>query len=249
MKHRLLAVLLVSLIASGYAFSKNKVVKSSLAFEGREITYYLFVPEEVDRSTPAPLVVTLHGSGRDGQSLVDYWKKLAVKNKLIIVGPDSANRGGWSMPVDGPDAIAALVDYVATQHNIDSKRVYLFGHSAGASFALMLALFEPDYFAAAAVHAGALPSPESFSPFFGLSQRKAPMAIWVGDRDAYFPLPMVQATCDVLKRGGFDVKLEVIKGHDHWYYGMGEKINEQAWEFLAPHQLAGDPSYKKHAFR
>ena len=235
MKRRLLAALVFCLIASGYALSKNKVVKNSLIFQGREITYYLFVPEELDPSTPAPLVVTFHGSGRNGQSLVDYWKKLAVTNKLIIVGPDSADRGGWSVPVDGPDAIARLVDFLKTQHKIDSQRVYIFGHSAGATFALMLSLFEPDYFAAAAVHAGALPAPESFSPLFRLSERKAPMAIWVGDRDAYFPLAMVQATCDVLKAGGFDIKLEVMKGHDHWYYGMGEKINEKAWDFLSQH--------------
>jgi len=249
MKRRLLAVLIVSVIASGSALSKNKVVKRSLTFEGREISYYLFAPEEVDRSVPAPLVVTLHGSGRNGQSLVDYWKKLAVKNKFIIVGPDAADRRGWSLPADGPDAIVALVDYVSTQHNIDPKRIYLFGHSAGASFALILGILEPEYFAAAAVHAGAPSSPENYSPFFPLSERKTPMAIWVGDRDAFFPLPMVQATCDLLKVQGADIKLEVMKGHDHWYYSLGEKINEQAWEFLFQHQLPGEPSYRKHIFR
>jgi len=246
MKRPLVVLIVSCLLTVGYGLSKNKVVKQSLAFQGREITYYLFVPEELDPSAPAPLVITLHGSGRNGQSLVDYWKKLAVKNKLIIVGPDAANPAGWAIPADGPDAIAALADYLTTQYKIDAKRVYLFGHSAGAGFALILSVLEPDYFAATAVHAGALPSPQSLSPFFSLSDRKTPIAIWVGDRDAFFPVPMVQNTCDVLKGGGFDVKLEVMKGHDHWYYTLGEKINEKAWEFLSPHQLPTGPTYKKH---
>ena len=93
-----------SLLAFGYGLAKNKVVKQSLSFEGRKITYYLFVPEELDRNVSAPLVITLHGSGRNGQSLVDYWKKIAVKNKVIIVGPDASNPAGWAAPLDGGGA-------------------------------------------------------------------------------------------------------------------------------------------------
>lgn len=248
MKHALF-VIAIALLTAGQGFSKNKVVKDSLSFEGRQITYYLFVPEELDQGTPAPLIVTLHGSGRNGQSLVDYWKKLAVKNKLIVVGPDSANRAGWMAPLDGPDAVAALIDYLTTQHNIDGRRIYLFGHSAGASFALILSVLEPDYFAATAIHAGALSDPRTVAPFLALPGRKTPVAIWVGDRDAYFPVPIVEKTCEVLRIGGVEVKLDIMKGHDHWYYQLGEKINENAWEFLSQHQLPGDPAYKKHNFK
>jgi len=247
---RTLLVLVIAYLAFGpQGLAKNRVVKDSLSYEGRQITYYLFAPEELDKASPAPLVVTLHGCGRNGQSLVDSCKKLAVENKLIIVGPDSANRQGWMTPVDGPDAIAALVDYLTTQHNIDARRVYLFGHSAGASFALILSVLEPDYFAATAVHAGALSNAQSLAPFFFVSERKVPVAIWVGDRDPFFPVPVVQGTCDVLKAGGVDVQLEVMKGHDHWYYQLGEKINEKAWEYLSPHRLPGDPTFRKHNFR
>ncbi len=43
-----------------------------------------------------------------------------------------------------------------TKYPINPRRVYLFGHSAGAIFALHMSLMESQYFAAAAVHAGAL---------------------------------------------------------------------------------------------
>ena len=43
-----------------------------------------------------------------------------------------------------------------SKYPINPRRVYLFGHSAGASFALHMSLMESQYFAAAAIHAGAL---------------------------------------------------------------------------------------------
>lgn len=79
----------------------------------------------------------LHGSGRDGFSLIDKWKDLASKEGIIIVGPD-ANGEGWSTPRDGPAFLHDLVEELKSTYPINPRRVYLFGHSAGAVFALMM---------------------------------------------------------------------------------------------------------------
>ena len=72
----------------------NKVVRESLLSNKKKRTYYLFVPATV--KSPAPLIVLLHGSGRNGLSLVEKWKDLASKEGFIVVGPDADSGGGWS---------------------------------------------------------------------------------------------------------------------------------------------------------
>jgi predicted esterase len=47
--------------------------------------------------------VLLHGSGRNGLSLVEKWKDLASKEGIILAGPDAANPNVWSPSEDGPD--------------------------------------------------------------------------------------------------------------------------------------------------
>ncbi len=123
--------------------------------------------------------------------------------------------------------------------------MYLFGHSAGASFALHMSLMESEYFAATAIHAGSLRSDEEVQ-LIRLAKRKIPISIQVGDSDQYFPLKEVRATRDALKEAGIPVDLIEIENHDHWYYDKASKFNQTAWEFLKKHELAADPRYQKY---
>ena len=189
----------LSLLAATEASAAAKITKESFGYGGTARAYYLYVPESVTSASPAPLVVLLHGSGRNGQTLVQPWKEFADKHGIILAGPDAIVPAGWNMGPDGPDFISSLVDIVSAQHPVDPRRVYLFGHSAGAVHALVLGLLESQYFAAVAVHAGALP-PELY-PYIARAARKIPLAIWVGTDDAFFPLPAVRATRDALDRG------------------------------------------------
>ncbi len=226
--------------------SAEKIVKESIRSQGKERTYYLFVPDKAGPAVPAPLIVLLHGSGRNGLSLVEKWKELAKKEGVIIVGPDALNSQGWKIPEDGPEFIHELVEALKTKYPINARRVYLFGHSAGAGQALYLSLLESEYFAATAVHAGAL-SPDD-GPYIDRAQRKIPIAIFVGTNDEFFPLPVVRATRDALNGRGFKSELTEIKGHTHWYYDRAAEINRSAWEFLKGHELGGEPKYEQHRF-
>ncbi|HEX9255009.1 MAG TPA: hypothetical protein VF938_05665, partial [Candidatus Angelobacter sp.] len=57
-----------------------KPEKQTLTSQGTARTYYTFVPEKL--AAPAPLLLLLHGSGRDGMSQIDEWKPLAEKEGL-----------------------------------------------------------------------------------------------------------------------------------------------------------------------
>ena len=242
-----LCLTILALLALAPTISpKDDITKELITSNGKTRAYYLYVPSTIQTSTPAPLIVMLHGSGRTGISLVEKWKDLAKKEGIIIVGPDSLDTRGWGSPQDGPQYLYELVEQLRTKYPVNPRRIYLFGHSAGASFSLHMSLLESEYFAAAAIHAGALSNEDD--GLIELAKRKTPISIQVGDSDQYFPLAAVRATKDRLNAAGFSVELIEIPNHDHWYYDMAPKINRTAWDFLKKHELAADPKYRKYNF-
>jgi predicted esterase len=227
------------------ARAADRITKETLESQGKKRTYYLMVPDSAKSSASVPLIVLLHGSGRNGLSLMEKWKELASREGIIIAGPDSRDSQGWQIPGDGPGFIHELVETLRAKHPINPRRVYLFGHSAGAVFALNLSMMESEYFAATAVHAGSWRTQTELSAR-DYAKRKTPLAIIVGDKDAFFPLPSVKATEAALKERGFSVEVKVMKGHDHWYYDLAPQINRDAWEFLKQRELNEDPRYEAY---
>ena len=239
MKYLLLFLSALFTLVFSPTAAAQKIEKQTLTSGGNQRTYYLYVPSKPKAGVAMPLIVTLHGSGRDGRSLVEKWKDFAEKEGIIVAGPDSKNSAQWSLGEDGLDLFFDLVESLRSKLPVDSRRVYLFGHSAGAGYALILSLFESRYFAATAVHAGALNS--SSHGYMERAPRKTPIAIFVGTRDHLFPLSAVRATRDALKERGFPAELTEINGHDHWYYNRADQINQGAWTFLSRHSLAEVP--------
>src|SRR6266480_2235853 len=242
--HLLIAALLFLPITATAA--NDDITKELITSKGKTRAYYLYVPSTIKASSPAPLIVMLHGSGRVGMSLVEKWKDLAKKEGVIIVGPDSLDTSVWNMPQDGPDYLRDLVEELKAKYPINPRRVYLFGHSAGATFALEMSLMESQYFAATAVHAGALPPDDA--DLIEMAKRKIPISIQVGDSDQSFPPKVVRATRDTLNAKGFAVELTELPNHDHWYYDLAPKINRIAWDFLKKYELESDPIYRKFQF-
>ena len=234
------ALLVLALAASAHA---EKITKESLTSQGTERTYYLFVPDSA-KNKPAPLIILLHGSGRDGKILVEHWQSLAKKEGIVLAGPDAMVRQGWSMRDDGPLFLRHVIEAVQTDYAIDRRRMYVFGHSAGAIHGITMGILESEYFAAVAVHAGAL-SPTAVS-YIARAPRKIPIAVWVGTNDPSFPVSQVRTSLDLLTRQDFTVELTEIKGHTHNYYGRSPEINKAAWAFLQPRSLDKDPQYQDY---
>lgn len=246
MKYLLIPIIILLAVTRPVAAFSPKITKEKIVSGGKNRSYYLFVPEKLAASKPAPLLILLHGSGRDGTSLVEKWKDLSEKEGVILVGPNSSGSAGWATPEDGPEFLRDLVEALKAKFPINARRVYLFGHSAGAGHALYMSLFESQYFAATAIHAGAL-APQAY-PYIELAQRKIPIAIWAGTVDPLVPLAAVRATRDAFNARGFNTQLSEMSGHDHWYYDLAPKINKEAWAFLQKHELTEDPQYKQYNF-
>ena len=231
----------------------GKISKESFTSGGKKRAYYLYVPKAVaEAKTAAPLLVTLHGTGRDGRILVEHWKDVADREGIILAGPDSAKAGSteggatWLLGRDGPDFIRDVVEDVGAKYAVNKRRVYLFGHSAGGGFAIYLSVTESEYFAAAFVHAGAIP--EEGRKAFDMVKRTIPVGIVVGTEDPFFPVADVRSTRDALKAKGIDAPLTEIKGHTHDYYGRSKEVNKLAWEFLKDKELEGEPKFTQYRY-
>ncbi len=224
-------ILCLSLFASS-ASAKEKLNKLTFSFAGHSRTYYSYVPSD---PVAMPTVVLLHGSGWDGQELANPWKSLAAEEHFIIVAPNSLHADTWSLEDDSPEFLHQVVNQVKATHAIDETRIYLFGHSGGARYALALALIDSKYYAATAVHAGAL-SPQSVR-FFALAKRHMPVAIWVGDRDSIFPLESVKATKALFDEHGFQTELFILPNHTHDYDEVSTDVERKVWDFFGKTQL------------
>jgi poly(3-hydroxybutyrate) depolymerase len=245
-------LLLISLfvgVTPSAAVTPGKITKEVFTFGEQTVSYYLFVPKSATLAGSAPMVVLLHGSGRNGSTLAEPWKKLADKEGIVLVAPDAQNSQGWHVPNDGPAPLCALVDALRKSLPVvNPRRVYLFGHSAGAVFVLYMAMLESEFFAAGALHAGAWRSPQEFRAVEA-AERRIPLALTVGDADRFFPQADVTATADALKKAGMPVQLEIIKHHDHNYYIMSDQVNAWAWAALKNHVLDEDPKYTPRQFQ
>lgn len=112
---------------------------------------FLWVPTTYNASTPAPLIVLLHGAGHDSSE----WSQAPLADIFgpsgaIVMGTDSFY-GTWDLAAVGyfgPDVefMNIALGHVFERCNIDPERIALGGFSDGASYALSLGLTNGDLF-------------------------------------------------------------------------------------------------------
>jgi poly(3-hydroxybutyrate) depolymerase len=230
----------------GEAGAAQRPASRTLEFDGHRRAYQLLIPARAS-SAPVPLIVLLHGYGGNGQRLISPWQDLAREQGIALVAPDSLNEGWAILQGDGPDFFQALVEAVKKNVTIDVRRVYHFGHSSGGHQALALGPLESEYFAAVAVHAGALNPSERL--FLQQARRKIAIGMWHGKADDIVPIQMGRDTRDLFKALDFPVTLNEIASHTHDYYSRSARINAEVWAFLKGQALTADPVFRPYAFK
>jgi phospholipase/carboxylesterase len=169
----------------------------------------LYVPRGYDPGRPTPLVVMLHGAGRDAQRMRSTFP-LADDFGLVIVAPDS--RGQTWDAIEGrigPDVefIDAALRSVFAKVRVNPTRLAMSGFSDGASYALGLGLANGDLFS----HLIA------FSPGFVTtpSPRRGKPSVFIshGTQDAVLPIDNTsRVIAPRLKAAGYNLMYREFEG-------------------------------------
>jgi poly(3-hydroxybutyrate) depolymerase len=199
--------------------------QGALAFDGYSVEYVRYVPPGAG---PFPVLLLLHGMGGNGPEMFAFWRKAAEVEHIVVIAPTLTLTPTQETRV--PVLIPALLDAAIAGVNVDPKRIYAFGYSAGGFFAFDVATILSTRFAAVAVFASRIkPDYEGNIP---AARRKTPIAYYIGDRDEFFSLDETRRTRDLLVKNGFPVHYMEIAGRDHEYPLAAAQVDRDAWEFL-----------------
>ena len=133
-------------------------------------TYKVYVPAShaADARNPAPLVMMLHGCTQtpDDFAAGTRMNALADAHGFLVAYPEQAPHANgtkcwnWFRPDDQsrdrgePAILAGIAREIAANYDIDERRVFVAGLSAGASMAVILGATYPELFAAVGAHSG-----------------------------------------------------------------------------------------------
>lgn len=225
------AVLILCLVCA-IACRAADLTSRSVRCDGADYQYLLYSEAHTGA---APAVLLLHGAGDHPASFIENWTHLAHKKGIVLIAPEIPRV--LKFEAVAPAVFRCMVEDARQQVTIDAQRIYLFGHSMGGYLGFDTAMYDSDYFAAAAIHGSDIA--DDYVSILDHAKRKIPLAIYIGDRDPSVSLAHLHKTRDLLHRDGFPVRYVEIMGHDHNYYRVSEQVNRDAWKFFTGERLGG----------
>jgi predicted peptidase len=215
---------------------------------GLDMAYSVYVPKAYNRSRKWPLMVALHGNGALAADLIRYegLTDLAQRHGYIVVAPTGySSRGAYGIPGRGQGLgeaepgfaneknlkltfhelaeldVMNVVGMMRKEFNVDEDRIYLMGHSMGASGVYYLANQYPDRWAALAALSGGNPGVTNsveMPPDAGAKIRHIPIIVMQGDRDETVPVERTRAAVAQIKKLGMEHVYIEVPGGDHYDY-------------------------------
>ncbi len=133
--------------------------------------YKLYLPPRTDEAqahAPMALIVMLHGCTQNPDDFAagTAMNVAAKHHGYVVLYPEQSRRANpqrcWNWffkrhqqrDAGEPGMIAALTRYIVQEHNLDARRIYVAGLSAGGAMAAILGQTYPDIYAAIGVHSG-----------------------------------------------------------------------------------------------
>ncbi len=172
--------------------------------EKKEITWWLYTPEEIREDTA--LVVFLHGSGEMGdgaltQALPAFMADGTLQNvpAIVLVPQLPKGVGAW-VRID--DALEKAVNEVIETYGLKPENTALCGFSMGGIGAMDIANRNPGRYQRILVAAGRVNKSVKTAPFAGSEVR-----LYVGKRDSHIRPETVYSFRRALERAGVAVSL------------------------------------------
>ena len=229
----LVAVLTVAVAVFSTTSFARDTDSRKVSCPGGEYRYLFFSPADGKKTVPMPAILLLHGAGDQPENFLPAWKDLARKENIVLIAPELPLVPAFEDVA--PQVFRCIVEDSKAITNIDSQRVYIFGNSMGGYLAFDGAMLASEYFAAVAVHANHIDA--QYIGIVDKATRKTPIALYIGDHDQFFTVQQVEQTRDLLLRKNFPVHYLELKHHDHNYYAISDRINQDAWDFLSQQRL------------
>ncbi len=166
----------------------------------KEMEYALYIPEGYDAKKSYPLMVALHGLNSNPRQILGYpgFTTLAQKYGYILAAPFGYNKKGWyggrgqtsrrwdptNLGELSEKDVMNVLQLVRDEFNVDSKRIYLMGHSMGGGGTWHIGTKFPDIWAGLAPIAPAtFLSPDNLKKI-----ESTPVILVQGDKDRLVPV-------------------------------------------------------------
>ena len=183
----------VVVATAAVSFHAANRTNGTIVSSGVTREYLLYVPAHYDRSTPTPLVISMHGAGGwpAQQMRTSQWNRVAEAHGFIVVYPSGITGSGptiWHVERSSALAtdvrfIADLIDALSARYNIDRSRIYANGLSNGGGMSFALSCTLSDRIAAVGLVGAALTLPWSWCT----DERAVPMIAFHGTADPDIP--------------------------------------------------------------
>ena len=96
----------------------------------------MYVPPQLDRSIPAPLILFLHGAGSSPEAWQSFLSGPADAAGAVVIAPRSLALG-WGNPGDEGMLVEAIAE-ASNRALVDRRRISITGHSAGGAYAYLI---------------------------------------------------------------------------------------------------------------
>jgi dipeptidyl aminopeptidase/acylaminoacyl peptidase len=179
-----------------------------------------------------PAVLFLHGGfafGGDDLEMPQPFRDAGYIVLEPVVRGENGQPGNFTLYYDELEDVLAAADVLAKLPYVDSRRLFVAGHSAGGTLALLAAM-TPNRFRAAASFSGTcnqhsmnsvwtpfdtsdIREFEMRSPVAYATSFKCPVRLYHGDQESWI-VDQTQTTADRAKQAEIDIAVEVLPG-DH----------------------------------
>lgn len=161
--------------------SRTVTTQAQAGFPAISVDYTLYAPSGYTVNTPVPLVLAANMG-------LTPWQGLAENETFIAIDfRDHDRNGGFNFNYDVLLINAILAD-VQGAYNVDTKRIYYHGFSAGAHWGYTVVLSNTQVFAGLGINAGSMSNAVLQGVWPGQVQRQIPVAIRHGVSDAVVPI-------------------------------------------------------------
>jgi len=179
---------------------------------------WVVTPPAIEPGRAYPLVVVLHGAGRQDEMIVKGLQTERERTDAIFVVPRSLGMT-WDLieGTEGPDLrfLDGVLHSLYRRYRIDPARRALAGYSDGASYALAIGLSNPRTFSAVMAWAAGFLAIDT--PNLKPDDPKPRVFLEYGTHDQLFPFERVAVPMrEVLERMGYPLEFRVDEGGIHW---------------------------------